>query len=116
KQVSADYEEVPELKKQVGELGEQLRANGQAWFEDNEKLKKARNKLSGYRPTADEVQELQRRQAEREAKIPGLRKQQDDLMRTLQFKEKRPSLYYGDKPWTRMPLIDASGKPIKDNI
>jgi len=112
KQVQKTADDREELVKLRDELAAVKKDSLTKALEANADLKKRQS----YRTTPDEHSKLSADRIQRDRDVALLRARENDLARRIDAIEKRPSLFFGDRPWTRLPLVDVTGVPIEENI
>jgi len=114
-QVSSDVDDVKILTLYKDDLAVKVQQNTKEYFETKAKIKAEERAPSG-KPNKDTIDTLQKKLSALETQRAGLHADQDVLTAKIENKQRRPSLFYGDKPWAGMPLVDSGGKPIKANL
>ena len=115
KQVSSDVEDVEILTLYKEDLAGKIQQNTRDYFETKAKIKAEQRPPTG-KPNKDALDTLGKKLSKLKAQRTRLHEQQDVLTAKIENKQQRPSLFYGDKPWAGMPLVDSEGKPIRANL
>ncbi len=105
--------EAPSMVAQLRQELAAVRADSVATARTQDENFRARQR---YSTTPEEFAALRARSAELDTKSKLLAARELDLTRQVERLEKRASRFYGDRAWTRMPLVDAAGRPITKNI
>ena len=118
--VGLDVFEVEQLNKDLAAKNGEIRKVADRLSEINQKLKDSRTGFSDFPQAEPERQklltDLSAEQTKLEPRYAKLHSEKHILVARIERLERRPSLYYGDKPWTREPLVNPKDKNIKNRI